>query len=117
MRDLQGLRDLVTQGVLLQVNADALVDAGRRSGVRRLAEHLCTEGLAQVLASDGHRASSWRPITKLGEGVAALADLVGTERARWMAVDAPNAIVEGAELPREPPVDTGGRRRWRFGLG
>jgi protein-tyrosine phosphatase len=116
-RDPGALRALVTQGVLLQVNADALVDARRRSGVRRLAEQLCTEGLAHVLASDGHRASSWRPVTKLGQGVEALAGLVGADRARWMASDAPRAIVEGAQLPPEPPVDRNGTRRWRFNRG
>jgi protein-tyrosine phosphatase len=116
-RNPEALRALVTQGVLLQVNADALVDAGRRSAIRRLAEQLCTEGLAHVLASDGHRASSWRPVTKLAEGLEALTELVGSERARWMASDVPSAIVEGAQLPPEPPVATGVRRRWPFSLG
>lgn len=113
-RDPQPLRDLVTQGVLLQVNAESLIDMGRRAGVRRLAEELCSEGLAHVLASDGHRASSWRPITKLARGLEALSELVGAERALWMASDAPRAIVEGFELPQEPPVDSGKRRRWPF---
>ena len=70
-----------------------------RSGVRRLAEQLCTEGLAHVVASDGHRATSWRPVTKLAAGLEALTALVGAERARWMAAGAPRAIVEGMKLP------------------
>lgn len=114
-RNPKALGLLVTQGVLLQVNADTLVDAGRRSAIRRLAEQLCTEGLARVLASDGHRASSWRPVTKLTEGLEALTELVGAERARWMAADAPRAIVEGAQLPPEPPVVKGTRKRRAFG--
>ncbi len=43
-------------------------------------------------------------VTKLTDGLEALTDLVGAERARWMAADAPGAIVEGAQLPPEPPV-------------
>jgi len=113
-RDPEALRALVAQGVLLQVNADALVDAGRRSAIRRLAEQLCTEGLAHVLASDGHRASSWRPVTRLAQGLEALSELVGTQRAQWMASDVPRAIIEGAHLPPEPPVVRGARRRWPF---
>jgi protein-tyrosine phosphatase len=113
-RNPEALRTLVTQGVLLQVNADSLVDAGRRSAIRRLAEQLCTEGLAHVVASDGHRASSWRPVTKLNQAFEALTELVGTERAKWMASHVPRAIVEGCELAAEPPVIKGTRRRWAF---
>ncbi len=115
-RNPDALRALVTQGVLLQVNADALVDPGRRSGVRRLAEQLCTEGLAHVVASDGHRATSWRPVTKLAAGLEALTELVGAERARWMAADAPRAIVEGGTCPGNQPRHAGTEtlavRRW-----
>jgi protein-tyrosine phosphatase len=114
-RNPDALRRLVAQGVLVQVNADALVGLRRRSAIRRFAEQLCGEGLARVLASDGHRASSWRPVTKLTEGLGALTELVGAERAQWMAADAPRAIVEGAPLPPEPPVVSSTRRRWAFG--
>ena len=113
-RNPDPLRELVAQGVLLQVNADALVDPARRSGIRRLAEQLCTEGLAHVVASDGHRARSWRPVTKLSAGLEALTALVGSERARWMASDAPKAIVEGIKLPPEPAAIEPVRRRWPF---
>jgi protein-tyrosine phosphatase len=112
-QDLEPIRRLVHQGILLQVNAGSLL-ANRRSGVRQLAERLCREGLAHALASDGHRGTSWRPVTKLADGVAALAELVGPERARWMASDAPRAIVNGTELPAAPPVESVRRRRWFF---
>jgi protein-tyrosine phosphatase len=108
------LDELVHQGVLLQVNAGSLADAGRRSGVRKLAERLCTSGLAHALASDGHRADSWRPVTKLPRGIEALTDLVGSERALWMASDAARAIVDGERLPEAPPVVAGRRRSWLF---
>jgi protein-tyrosine phosphatase len=108
------LTRLFEQGVLLQVNAQALL-APRRSTTRRLAEDLCRDGLAHVLASDGHRGHEWRPVSELAEGVKALSALVGTERARWMARDAPAAIVEGADLPEPPPVHSARRGFWRRG--
>jgi len=57
------------------------------------------ELLAHAIASDGHRASSWRPVGLLADGVVALGELVGDARARWMAESVPGAIVEGRELP------------------
>jgi protein-tyrosine phosphatase len=116
-RDPGVVRELVRQGVLLQVNAGSLLTSNRRSPVRRLAEQLCTEGLAHVLASDGHRAASWRPVTKLADGVNALAELVGAGRARWMASAVPRAVLDGAELPAAPPIETRRRRRWLFNSG
>jgi protein-tyrosine phosphatase len=109
--DQRPLRRLPDQGILLQVNAGALlVKAGSRT--RQLAEQLCREGLAHALASDGHRAAEWRPVGVLAEGADALAALVGPDRARWMLCDAPAAIIAGAELPAAPPIQAGRRRRW-----
>jgi protein-tyrosine phosphatase len=112
-RDPWPLRDVVHHGVLLQVNAYSLADAPRRSGIRKLAEQLCVEGLAHVVASDGHRAASWRPVTTFARGLEALADLVGAERARWIATEGPRAIVEGREVPDGPEGTIGRRRGWR----
>jgi protein-tyrosine phosphatase len=116
-RDLEPLRRLVNQGVLLQINAGSLLAPSRRSPVRRVAEELCREGLAHALASDGHRGTVWRPVTKLGDGVTALTELVGPARAHWMASDVPRAIVDGAGLPPDPPIEGRGKRRrfpkWR----
>ena len=105
------------QGVLLQVNASALL-APHRSTTRRLAERLCRQGLAHVLASDGHRATEWRPVSELAAGVEALAQLIGRERAMWMAQHVPGAIVDGATaLPDAPPIQTERRSLWRRGRG
>lgn len=103
--------EMVEQGVLMQVNAKSLLDAGRRSPSTRFARQLCADGLVHVLASDGHRATSWRPVTSLREGVEAATVIVGAERAMWMARDAPGAIVAGAELPEAPPLVKPARRR------
>ena len=105
------LAELTRQGVLLQINADALVADARRSSTGRLARQICTQGLVHVLASDGHRASVWRPVTRLPAGVQAAAGLVGAQRARWISVDVPAAIIEGTELPEPPPIV---KRWWRW---
>jgi protein-tyrosine phosphatase len=113
--DAEPLARLVEQGVLLQVNASALLTP-QRSGTRRLAERLCSQGLAHVLASDGHRATEWRPVSELAAGVEALSRLIGRERAMWMARDVPGAIVDGATaLPDAPPIQTERRSLWRRG--
>jgi protein-tyrosine phosphatase len=115
-QDPTPLRALVEGGVLLQVNAESLLGPAGR-GAKRLARNLLTEGLAHAIASDAHRARSWRPVTNLREGVSAAAELVGQERARWLSEAVPAAIVAGAELPPPPPTASGPARRWRlFGL-
>jgi hypothetical protein len=77
---------------------------------------LISEGLAHAIASDGHRAAKWRPVTVLAEAIESAVALVGPERARWMTRDAPAAIIEGRPLPPAPPVQAQGRRRRLFGL-
>jgi protein-tyrosine phosphatase len=115
--DPEPLARLHEQGVLFQVNASALL-APKRSTTRRLAEWLCREGLAHVLASDGHRGNEWRPVSELAAGVEALSRLVGPPRTLWMARDVPGAIVEGAAvLPDAPPVYAERRSFWRRGRG
>lgn len=107
------LSELVSHGVLLQVNAESLLAANRRSPLRRLAERLCRDGLVHALASDGHRAESWRPVTQLAQGLAAAAALVGAERASWMVEAAPAAIIASRPLP-DPPQMAGPARRPRL---
>jgi protein-tyrosine phosphatase len=102
-QDRAALTRLVEQGVVLQVNADALLGK-RRSPAGRMAAWLCTEGLAQVVASDGHRASSWRPVTAVGEAASALARLVGEARAQWMTAAVPAAIISSEPLPEAPAI-------------
>lgn len=104
------LADLVHDGVLLQVNAETLLGADRRSDTHRLGRYLCSEGLAHALASDGHRAAGWRPVTCLAEAVRAAATLVGPARAHWMTHAAPEAIVAGTALPDAPEASSRRRR-------
>ena len=109
------LSRLVDQGVLVQVNADTLLGDPRRSATCALGRDLCVHGLVHALASDGHRASSWRPVTRLAQVADAAAALVGADRAAWLTADAPAAIIEGAQLPDAPAIVT--RRKWRWRLG
>ena len=103
-RDPARLVDLVRQGVLLQVNADALLTGRRRSAAHRLGTLPVLEGLAHALASDGHRASAWRPVTCLADAVGVAATLIGPDRTRWMTQTAPAAIIAGADLPDAPTL-------------
>jgi protein-tyrosine phosphatase len=112
-RNPEKLRPLVERGLLLAVNAESLLGP-RASPPRRAARRLCVDGLAHVLASDGHRGAQWRPVTVLEAGAAAAADLVGEERASWMTRAAPAAVLDGTELPVAPPVRRA-RRAWPFG--
>jgi protein-tyrosine phosphatase len=113
-RDPAPPAELVRRGLLLQVNADTLLGNEGRSATSSLGVELCLDGLVHALASDSHRAESWRPVTRLPEAVAAAASLLGPDRARWMSADAPAAIFNGAELPEAPPVLAGRRRRPRW---
>jgi protein-tyrosine phosphatase len=113
-RNPERLESLVDQGALLQVNAASLL--GRwRNGPGRLAVQLCRDGLAHALASDGHRAHAWRPITDLPDAVEKLAGAVGSARARWLVIEAPRAICQGAPLSAPPPVSDESPRRGWFG--
>ena len=110
-RDPAAVERLADQQVLLQVNAGALM-AKPGSAHRRLAEHLCRTGIAHALASDGHRARDWRPVSALGPGVQALAGLVGEARADWMSRAAPGAIIAGEPLPEPPEIRARSRSLW-----
>jgi protein-tyrosine phosphatase len=116
-RDPSLLEALVERGILLQVNADGLLGDPRRSATARLARTLCVDGLVHALASDSHRAAQWRPVSVMPEAVEAAAALIGAERAEWMAIHSPAAIVAGDPLPEPPPVVSQRRGRWPWSRG
>lgn len=94
------LKRLARDGVLLQVGADSIALAPRRSPSRRLALMLIEEGLAHVIASDAHGPKLgrgpelWPAVTAAGRSARA--------RAAWMVRDAPAAILAGDPLPPPP---------------
>ncbi len=94
------LHELVTRGVLVQMNAGSLTGFfGSR--VRRLAELLLAHNLVHFLGSDAH--SARRP-PLLSEAVATAANLVGKERALWLVEENPSRILEGREVVVEEPA-------------
>jgi protein-tyrosine phosphatase len=107
-RDPKPLEALTERGVLLEINAGALL-LPSRSATRKLAEHLCRDGFAHAVASDAHSAGNRRPVTAFEAGLEAASALVGPERAQWLVSTAPRAIVDGKPLPPAPDV----RRRRR----
>lgn len=108
------LEELVQQSVFLQINAGSVADLGRRTGARRLAERLCRDGLAHVLASDGHRADGPRSITKIARGADALTELVGADRAAWMLGAVPQALTTDEPVPDPPPITRRRSKGWLF---
>jgi protein-tyrosine phosphatase len=110
--DADRIETLRLQGLLMQINADALLRR-RSNPLRTAAERLCRRGLVDVIASDGH-GTSWRPVTALAEAVEAAATVVGEARTRWMACEAPAAIIEGRELGSPPPIETLPRKWWQL---
>jgi protein-tyrosine phosphatase len=109
------LAELVGQDVLVQVNASSLRRDRRGSPLQRLAARLCRDGLAHVIASDGHRAAAWRPVTELPVAVDRAAALVGPPRADWLTRHAPMAILAGEKLPEAPAFKTRSVSRRGFG--
>jgi protein-tyrosine phosphatase len=94
------LRDLVGQGMLVQINAMSLTgDNGDHP--KRTAETLLRDGLAHFIASDGH-SSNWRPPV-LAEGLEAAARVLRTEPGElsWMVEEGPALVVEGKAV--KPP--------------
>jgi protein-tyrosine phosphatase len=93
----------VRGGALVQVTAGS-VDGRLGSRSRKCALRLVELELAHVLASDAH-APSLR-----AAGLGAAADALGPV-GRWMALDAPAALLADRELPPRP----GPRRRGWLG--
>jgi len=107
------LAALAQQGVLLQIDAASLLAHPRRSPASALAWQLCATGLVHAIASDAHRAGTWRPVTRLSDAADAAAARFGPDRAAWLAATAPAAIIAGAELPDPPPIERPRKRRWQ----
>jgi protein-tyrosine phosphatase len=96
--DRRRLERLVDDGLLLQLTARTLLPA--YDDQHRFAVELVRDGLAHVLASDSHSATGLAP-ADLPPAVEAACALAGP-RARWMAADAPAAILAGRSLPPPP---------------
>ena len=110
--DPELLGRLVANGMLTSVTASAF--AGRfGSTVKRFALWMLEEDLVHNVASDAHDVRRRPP--GLREGLAAAeAELPGVaERAEWMTVSVPRAILDGGPIP-EPPSPAPRRKRGLF---
>jgi protein-tyrosine phosphatase len=104
-RDSEHVGALVRRGALVQVTA-ASVDGRLGQSARTCAAHLLERGLVHLLASDAHNADVRE--VGLSRACEALGDAA---LARWLTVDVPGAIVEGAPLPPRPEPPSPRRRR------
>lgn len=100
-KEPEQLRALVAAGALSQVTAASVVGKfGRSSAVA--ARRLLELGLVHAIASDAHSHDHRPPV--LSEGVAAAAEVVGVEQARFLVSEGPATILVG----RLPYTPTGG---------
>lgn len=108
------LETLVRGGALAQVTSASLAGTFG-STVQQAALHMLAEGLVHDIASDAHDTARRGPDLRAGleeaerrlPGAHTLAD--------WLAVDVPQAIVAGGQIPRRPPVVLTPRRRGLLG--
>ena len=109
-KDPDVLRRLVESGMLASITAGALL--GRfGSTVKSFAFWMLEEDLVHNVASDAHDASRRPP--GLREALAAAdAELPGlAERAEWLTVSVPRAVVDGGPIPQAPAPPPARRRR------
>jgi protein-tyrosine phosphatase len=102
------LAQLVDAGVLVQVTA-ASVDGRIGKRAQETGLLLVQEGLAHLLASDGHHAS----VRAVGMATAARA-VGGGDLAGWLTWDVPAAIVGDTEIPPRPKGRSEGTWLRRF---
>jgi protein-tyrosine phosphatase len=112
-RDPELLRRLVADGMVTSITAGALV--GRfGSTVRDFAFWMFEEDLVHNVASDAHDARR-RPPGLRGALLAADAELPGVaERAEWLTLSVPRAILDGGRIPDAPGPVPARRRRGLF---
>lgn len=99
-RDPSAYRRLIAAGMVGQVTAGALVGRFGRT-VQADAKDLLRNGLAHVVASDGHSAVRRRPSIR-----AELLEAGYARQATWLTVDVPSAVLSGAAVPSGPPMPT-----------
>jgi len=91
------LRTLAAQGCLIQWTAAFVADPALREPVERWAGM----GLVHLLGSDAHSSRFGRPVA-LADGFAALRRTLPEATVRWMAHEAPAAILRGEPIAPPP---------------
>ena len=91
------LGDFLKRGMLSQITVSSLVGLYGHS-VRGFTEGLLRDGMAHMLASDGHSSSQGQRRAVLTPGVEAAARVVGEAAARRLVVDTPRAVLRGESV-------------------
>lgn len=109
-RNLKRLQHLVDQGVIVQIAAGSLTGQNG-TGARRAAEQFIRRGIAHVVASEMHSATSTRsPV--LSNAFDIVSELVGEREAIDLFETNPDMILEGRSPQRERIAKPRSRRDW-----
>lgn len=106
-RDPRILLDLVSAGVVIQVNASSLVES-KGSNIRETAETLVHHRIAHVIASDAHRPNGRSPALRAACERAAM--LTDSKHVRGMCETA-STILSGAPVTLPDPIVPAQRSR------
>ena len=94
-RSLQNAERIRALGYLLQLNLGSFAGLYGR-GIRKTAEKMVKAGLADLVASDGHSASSLKEI--LVEGTKRLRKVAGEKKAQLLLQENPARVLKGQAL-------------------
>ena len=103
LRQPQLVLEMVEQGCLVQVTANALTGFWGRPS-KKMAEWLLQRHAVHVIASDAHDAEHRKPV--LSEAHEAVSKLAGEQIAEALVTLNPAAMVEGKSLPYQPMYRT-----------
>lgn len=91
------LAALLDDQVFVQITASSPT-GGFGPGPQKCARYLLEQGLVHFLGSDGHSSQFRKP--QLSQGLAAVAKIIGREKALKLVTDNPAAVLEGRDLDR-----------------
>jgi protein-tyrosine phosphatase len=91
------LRELTAGGALIQWTADFVA----RAATGDLVLEYARSGLVHLLGSDAHSSRAGRPV-RLAAAAAKLREVCSPAQVKWIAQDAPRAILDGAESLSPP---------------
>ena len=105
------LFELVQRGALVQITAMSITGEFGE-GIKSIAFSLIRNDLVHIIASDGHDPEGRPPA--ISDAVSLVAEIVGGERARSMAVDYPKAVIGDVRIENLPPPVRPKRKRRRL---
>ncbi len=106
---MEEMESWIQSGCLVQVTAQSLL--GRFGAeARKVAQELMKRGLVHFIASDAHDAEDRPPRLDLAYNY--VAGRYGRERAEFLFVRNPRAVIDGEVLPQQPPPESDTGRKW-----